>query len=119
MNRHHDWTLWGRRLKTHLKEKGENLASLAEKMTLSEATLRSWTNGTRRINLVDFMNACRLAKADPAQILFGKPVLSDDLKKQLGELAVTVLEADPASNPDYETMIAKMKKSAKKRQIPS
>lgn len=109
------WKAWGKRLRVHLKESDSSLAKLAEKMDLSEPTLRSWTNGNREINLSDFFLACRHAKADPAQILFGQPLMSDDVKKKIGALAVSVLEADPAANPDYGDMITKIKRDVRKR----
>ena len=108
------WKFWGRRLRNHLRESDSNLAELAEKMDKVESTLRSWTNGTRQINLSDFFEACQKAGADPAVMLFGHPIMSESLKKQLGNLAVSVFEADPSANPDYGGMITKIKKKSSK-----
>lgn len=61
---------WGPRFRRKAREKHLNLAELAERMGLSEAALRHWTNGTREINLTDFLTLCDKADLDPAVILF-------------------------------------------------
>lgn len=101
------WKLWGRRLRVHLSERGENLGKLAERMidpdsgrVRAESTLRSWTNRNREINLSEFFELCKQAKADPAQILFGQPIMSEEVRKQIGALASSVTEADSAANSD-------------------
>lgn len=86
-------TGWGKRFREFLQDKGKSLAWVAQRMpsktkegeSLNESTLRSWTNGTRKINLVDFFAICEIAEADPAVILFGKPIMSEDhIKKTMG-----------------------------------
>lgn len=84
------WESWGTRLRAHLKKKKSNLAKLAEKVERSEPTLRSWTNGTRQINLVDFFYICEAAEADPAIILFGTALLSQEQSKAIRDLASTL-----------------------------
>lgn len=115
------WKYWGRRLRVHLKENGENLAKLAERMVdddgkqMAESSLRSWTNGTRKVNLEDFFELCTQAKADPVQILFGRPLMGDQLKSQIGALASSIFGADPAADPDYGKFVASVGRSNKQR----
>jgi transcriptional regulator with XRE-family HTH domain len=98
------WKQWGPRLREHLKKNGSSLAKLAEKMidengdALAESTLRSWTNGNRKVNLADFFELCKKADADPALILFDQPLMSENLKH--GLLAVTAL-MDPTTPPRH------------------
>lgn len=113
------WKHWGRRLKVHLKENGQNLAGLAEKMTnsgtpIAESTLRSWTNGNRQINLTDFFEICAKAEADPAQILFGQTLMSAEVEQQIGNLAAAVIKADPAIKPTYGKLVGKLSKAGKR-----
>lgn len=115
------WKQWGRRLKVHLKENGQNLAKLADKMVdengkpLAESTLRSWTNGNRQVNLSDFFELCSKASADPAQILFGQVLMSAEVEKQIGNLAATVLKADPSAAPSYGKLVGNLNKATRVR----
>ena len=119
------WKSWGLRLRNHLKEHKSSLAKLADKMLdedgepIAESTLRSWTNGNRKINLEDFFHACKEAGANPAVILFGRPIMSDAMRKEIGDLVVAALEADPSANPDYGQMITKINKTARKHKSPA
>ena len=61
---------WGPRFRQMARDKGLNLAKLGEAMGLSEGALRHWTNGTREVNLTDFVKLCDAADLDPAIILF-------------------------------------------------
>lgn len=61
---------WGPRFRKHLKSKGLSLGDVAEKLDVAESTVRSWTNGTRDINLTDFVTLCDAAGLDHALILF-------------------------------------------------
>lgn len=122
MTQHTDpWKHWGLRLKVHLKETDGSLAKLAEKMLkpdgepMTEGALRHWTNGTRQPNLSDFFELCRLAKADPVHILFGRPLMSAELKTQIGEMASSIFGADPSADPDYAKMNDSLVKATKKR----
>jgi transcriptional regulator with XRE-family HTH domain len=65
---------WGLRFRTFIRAKGLNLSAIAEKMGLAESTIRSWTNGTRDVNLSDFLRLCRAAGLDPASVLFADEV---------------------------------------------
>lgn len=109
------WKTWGKRLKALAKEKGLNLAALAEKLGLAESTVRSWTNGTHNTTLKDFFLLCAAADLDPALVLFGMPIMNPEQRKKIGELAVSILEADPTSSPDYRKMAASFKNAAGKR----
>lgn len=104
------WKEWGMRLRAHLREKDRNLAWLALETNLAESTLRSWTNGTREINLSDFFMLCQTAKLDPATILFGHPLMTPEHKRQIGQLAATIIEADPSAAPHYGKLIKSIKK---------
>jgi len=61
---------------------------------LAESTLRSWTNGNRQVNLADFMTLCVKAGADPALILFGRPLMRPELQKRVEALAQTMMEPE-------------------------
>lgn len=74
---------WGARYRQAIKLKGLNLAKVAEKLDIHESTVRSWTNGHRDINLVDFLKLCRAAEVDAWPILFAN----------VDERALALLEA--------------------------
>lgn len=115
MNRNNDiWQSWGRRFRNALKEKGTSLGKCAADMGQAESTLRSWTNGTRQINLGDFFRLCYTADLDPCLILFGAPLMSQELRESINEATATLLKADPLSNPHYGAMMTKIRKAAKK-----
>lgn len=61
---------WGPRFRAHLKAKGKTLAQVAEAIGRAESTVRSWTNGTREINLGEFIDLCKAAGLDAALVLF-------------------------------------------------
>ena len=81
------WATWGRRFRDHVKKKGWTWARVAEMTEWSESTLRSWTNGTRSINLVDFFALCKKTEADPALILFGTSTLNSGQRELLRNVA--------------------------------
>lgn len=115
-----EWKKWGKRLREHIREKNMNLAKLAEKLELSEATLRSWTNSTRKINLEDFFLLCRTADLDPAVILFGMPIMSQEQRQNMGKLAISILEADPTTAPGYKGLAQGLQRAVmarKKREV--
>lgn len=62
---------WGARFRQAIKLKGLNLAKVSELMKVHEATVRSWTNGHRSINLSEFIELCNAAKVEPRDVLFG------------------------------------------------
>lgn len=64
------WKTWGARFRDQMRAKELNLAVLADRMSLAESTLRSWTNGNRDINLSDFFRLCAAAGIDPHDVLF-------------------------------------------------
>jgi transcriptional regulator with XRE-family HTH domain len=74
---------WGAKFRQAIKLKHLNLAKVAEKLSVHEATVRSWTNGHRDINLSDFLKLCTAAKVDPWPILFA----------DVDEKALALLEA--------------------------
>ncbi len=61
---------WGPRFKAALFSKGKTLRDVAEKLGRAESSVRSWTNGTRLINLNEFLELCAAAGIDPAYTLF-------------------------------------------------
>jgi transcriptional regulator with XRE-family HTH domain len=63
------WQGWGQRFRLACRVNGLTLAQVAEKMDLAESTLRSWTNGTREINLSTFFHLCAAADVSPYAIL--------------------------------------------------
>ena len=110
-----NWRKWGPRFKVLAKENGSSLADVAEKLKMSESGVRSWTNGTRQINLSDFFALCAAAKVDPSQALFGRVGLSVEQKAKLGELLTSVLETDSAIHPDYPAMAKSLQSDLKLR----
>lgn len=65
---------WGLRFRELVKSKKSNLAEVAEKLGRAESTVRSWTNGTRDINLAEYLELCTAADIDPATVLFAGKV---------------------------------------------
>jgi transcriptional regulator with XRE-family HTH domain len=98
------WKSWGRRFRIQIKEKGKNLAKVAERMDLAESTIRSWTNGTREINLSDFFRLCEAGGVDPAHVLFGKIGISAEQRKALGTFIDKLLDADPAGSTGFQVV---------------
>lgn len=105
------WLDWGNRFRTQIKEKSRTLAQVAEKMNRAESTLRSWTNGTREINLLEFFQLCEAAEVDAAAVLFGRPLMTDAQRKAIGELTASLMEKDPTSSPNYDKFAEKVRKS--------
>lgn len=107
------WESWGRRLREMAKDGGYTLASLGEKIHRAESTVRSWTNGTREINLSEFFELCEAAEADPSQVLFGAITMDPETQRQLGAIGQRVLAADPAASPTYGKMAKGLRKKVK------
>lgn len=108
------WRTWGQRFRNARKEKGLSLRSCALKMELTEGALRHWENGNRNINLEDFFRLCEIADVDPCLILFGAPMLSPEMREslnELGEVSRKLFLADPLSNPNYGSMMRRLKKA--------
>lgn len=127
------WEGWGTRFKELAKKAdpgfslarlSDTLVSLEEQKKLGsrerkggrqwgESGLRHWTNGTRPINLEDFFIICKVAGVDPALVLFNAPVMTEALKDKLSETVRTVLEADPATNPNHKKLSRNLREKAK------
>lgn len=114
------WLDWGHRFRVQIKDNGKSLAQVAALMTrpgadepLAESTLRSWTNGSREINLSDLFWLCETAEVDPAVVLFGQPILTDVQRKALGELTTSLISKDPTSSPNYEKLGNSIRKRVK------
>jgi hypothetical protein len=75
------WESWGRRLRQHVKDHEIKWEDVASELGVAESTIRSWLNGTREINLSDFVRLCKAAKADASQILFADAPTSETIKK--------------------------------------
>jgi len=93
-----DWVrwgaVWGKRLRDFARSKGRNYLDVAEPMGLSDSAIRSFTNGHRPPDLVEFMTMCELLGADPATILFGSPTVNDVVTQHF-----KALPAPPAKPP--------------------
>lgn len=106
------WATWGTRYREMAKESGKTPEAVGAAMQppRAESTIRSWTNGTRQINLTEFFELCRAAELDPAMVLFGGPVMTEELRKSLSETVQKALDADPAANPSYGKLGNKLRK---------
>lgn len=114
--------VWGGRLREHLKNNGETLANLAKKMRNPETgdervdvTLRSWLNGNRKINLSEFLELCIQAGADPAFILFGRPLMREDVNDHLNALVHSLGSADPTAHDAYRKQAKEAKAPTKSK----
>ena len=65
-----EWKAWGIRFRQHCRAKHLSLRTISERIERAESTVRSWTNGTRDINLVDFFRLCIAAGIDRPGSLF-------------------------------------------------
>lgn len=123
---------WAKPFKQAMRVKGMNLAKTAEKMNLSESTLRSWTNGTREINLADFLDMCAAAGVDAEMVLFGdRPTKEEVSKRDLqlaakigairdtrnGQAALTLIENTFATVPTSNDVIEKAFKTKERPRI--
>ena len=91
-----------------MKEKRLRPITVAGRLSLSEPALRSWLNGNRQINLVDFFRLCAAAMADPRMILFGSVGLTPEQKQQLGQAVVSILENDTAVSTNYPQFVKQL-----------
>lgn len=104
------WKKWGERVRAHMQDKRLRTVKVAHKLKMSEPGLRSWLNGNREINLSDFFRLCDAIEADCQQILFGRPTITAEQRKQIGEFVASVLDQDPASQPGYKQFIGGLQK---------
>ena len=88
------WKNWGKRFREQVKERGETLGTVSERMECAESTVRSWTNGTREINLSDFFVLCEKAGVDPSHVLFNGAMVDAKIKQQVKELATLMDSVD-------------------------
>lgn len=65
-----DWRNWATKFREECRRRELSLAQVAERLDMAESTVRSWTNGTREINLSDFFRLCAVAEIDPQGVLF-------------------------------------------------
>lgn len=105
----HRWQNWGKRFKEMAQDNGHSLASLADPMDRAESTLRSWTNGTREINLSEFFELCAAAGVNPSQVLFGGIPMNEETRQHLSKALQATLDADPVSKDSYPKMTRKMR----------
>lgn len=111
------WQAWGARFREAAKEKGKTFPQIgrAMKPARADSTIRSWTNGTRKINLIEFFELCRAADVDPAVVLFGSPLMTAELRRSLSDTARKVIEADPAASPTYGQFGDKLRQKVRAR----
>jgi len=103
------WKRWGERFRILAKENGETLATVAENMGLAESTLRSWTNGTREVNLTDFIAMCIAARVHPSMVLFEGPPMDAETLRQINALAKVAFKSDSGIGPEPQTITKKPK----------
>lgn len=87
------WRDWSTRYRAEIRKKHSSLAKVAEKLGMAESTLRSWTNGNREVNLSDFFAMCRAGGVDPAVVLFGRPVMTEQAVTAARQIAASVDDA--------------------------
>jgi transcriptional regulator with XRE-family HTH domain len=98
-----EWKTWGSRFRQQCRDKGLNLAKIAERLDLAESTVRSWTNGTRKINLSDFFRLCGAAGIEPSEVLFAEADQNQPLPDAEKFLAMT--EAWRYASPEWKEML--------------
>ena len=71
MGRKTDRTVWGwgGRFRAMIEAKDMTLGQVADRFGKSESGLRNWVNGSREINLSDFVKLCASARLDPVMVL--------------------------------------------------
>jgi transcriptional regulator with XRE-family HTH domain len=79
---------WRQRVRAALKAKQLSLAMVAERMELSEPTIRHWMNGTREPNFSDLLRLFAVCDLDPQATLFEAPA------------AAPVTPAEPEMTPE-------------------
>lgn len=107
------WKSWGRRFKNAIRENGGSVVKCAEALEMSESGVRHWLNGTREINLNDFFRLCAAGGVDPCLVLFGAPLMNQELREFMNKAAASYLEADPLSNPHYGALMTKIRRAKK------
>ena len=98
-----EWKIWGPRFRQQCRDKGLNLAKIAERLDLAESTVRSWTNGTREINLSDFFRLCSAAGIEPGEVLFAESAQNQPLPDAENFLAMT--EAWRYATPEWKEIL--------------
>lgn len=79
------WKEWKKRFRDHV-EAGCGWKRLAENMNMTPGGVRHYLNSTREVRLTKFFALCKAAKADPAVILFGQPVLNEDMRRAISDM---------------------------------
>lgn len=70
---------WGAALRDHVRTVRGSWTKIAGVMGRSEAAIRHWCNGTREINLSEYLQLCAVAGADPGTLL----MTGDEFRRQL------------------------------------
>lgn len=73
-----------------LSARDKKLLDAAVSVGRKEVTVRSWTNGTRDINLEDFFHLCKKTGLDPAIVLFDAPLMTREQRQRIDALAKSV-----------------------------
>lgn len=79
------WLDWRSRFKAHVKRSKIGWESVASKLNLTTGAVRHRLNTTRNVKLDAFFRMCAAANADPAMILFGRPLMTEEKSKELHE----------------------------------
>ena len=70
MGKKSEWRHWGARFRNEASRKGISTREAAARVDQAESTVRSWLNGTREVNLADFVRLCDATGIDPELVLF-------------------------------------------------
>ena len=65
-----EWRHWGARFRNEASRKKISTREAALRVDQAESTVRSWLNGTREVNLADFVRLCDATGIDPELVLF-------------------------------------------------
>lgn len=87
------WQHWRQRAADWKREHQVSDAEIAERVGRKRPTVNSWLN-KREPNLADFIAICEAMRADPAAILFGRPLVNPDEAREPPALYVEQLSPE-------------------------
>lgn len=113
-----EWRNWATRFREDCRQRELSLANVAERLDMAESTIRSWTNGTREINLSDFFRLCAAAGVDPRIVLFGSEQPEQKVNPSNGKLDILERAWQVASPVWKEQLLGTAEAILKDREAP-